>query len=132
MHNGSEPLFQPLSKVAVSGISGPVVRLQSRREMIEIRVLTPDLFRIRIVRGKSFSQQPSWAVAKTEWDPAATKIHPGARTVTLATSAGELVLRLADGSWKLVDASGNEAFATVPSATGFAGEQGRTTLMLAE
>jgi alpha-glucosidase len=132
MRKGSEPLFEPLSKLAVSQISSQAIRLQSRREVVAVCVLAPDLFRLRMARGKHFSQQRSWAVEKTEWDGVATNICRESHEITLATSAGKLLLRVKDGSWRLLDRSGNEVFSTIPGATGFVGAQGRVTLTLAE
>src|SRR5436309_1725573 len=110
MRNHAQPVFQPLSKFAVSKISERGGRLQSRDETIETHILAPDLFRLRIARGKAFSDLPSWAVAKTEWDPIPAKIRAGSRAISIETNAGKLLLRLSDGSWKLLDRFGNEVF----------------------
>src|SRR5947207_12882527 len=108
------PAFHPLSSRAVSKVSGQSIQLQSRQEVIELRVLASDLFRSRIARGRKMSDRPSWAVDKTDWGPVAAQIRTGQREVSIQTSSGKLLLRLADGSWKLLDSSENKVLSTVP------------------
>src|SRR5436305_861969 len=93
------PLFRPLSPLAISELSEQVVRLRSVQEAVEIRVLAPDLFRIRIAQGRNFSDRPSWAVAKHEWEPVPTKIRTSRTGVSVKTDRGNFLLQLAGGSW---------------------------------
>src|SRR6266566_1003848 len=106
MQKTPELLFHPLSGLAVTRLLDGSVELRSRREIMEIRVLAVDLFRIRIAHGRKFSPQPSWAVAKSSWGVVPAKIHASRRGISLQTSAGKLGMRLTDGSWKLLDKSG--------------------------
>ncbi len=123
--------FRPLARLAVTNTAASAVLLQSSREQVELRVLADDLFRLRIVRGKTFSVHPSWAVAKTHWAAAPTRVRSTARHVSLETRAGQLKMRQADGSWQLRDARGRLQLSAGPAATGFAGRQARVTLDLA-
>src|SRR5437773_893374 len=131
MRKPSVPVFRPLSPLAVSTISEQGARLQSAREVVELRALAPDLFRIRIAQGSKLSDRPSWAVAKIDWDPVSVEIRSGRREVALQTVSGKLILRLADGFLRLLDSSENELFSTVSKETGFEGNQSRVTLALA-
>ncbi|MBM3877655.1 MAG: hypothetical protein FJ386_13230 [Verrucomicrobia bacterium] len=52
-------------RVAQSG--AVFVRLQSRRATAELRALAPDLFRLRLTRGRDFAARPSMAIEKVSW-----------------------------------------------------------------
>lgn len=130
MRRRSSAPFQPVSLLSVAARSDPSILLRSFRETLELSVLAPDLFRLRIARGKKLSSRPSWSVAKTEWPdvPAQVRVQPA--TVSLQTKSGKLALRLADGSWQLSDASGATAFSSVAPASGFDEKGSRVTLGL--
>src|SRR6185295_10169482 len=116
MRKRSAPAFRPLSALAVSEISEQGVQLRSAREVVEFCVLAPDLFRLRIAKGRKFSKQPSWAVVKNHREPLPVKIQVGQRQLSIMTHRGSLLLRPTDGSWKLLDSAGNEVFATASKA----------------
>src|SRR5881396_2529577 len=103
MRKRSAAALRPLSPLAVSEISEQVVRLRSAREVVEIRILAPDLFRLRIAQGRKFSNRPSWAVAKNHWPRVPVKIQIGKRQLSIKTQRGSLLLQPTDGSWKLLD-----------------------------
>jgi len=132
MRKRSGAAFRPLSPLGISEISEQVVCLRSAREVAEVSVLAPDLFRLRIAQGRKFSNQPSWAVAKSQWAPVPVKIQIGKRQLSIKTQRGSLLFHPSDGSWKLLDSAGNEVFATSPKAIGFAGEQSHVGLTLSD
>src|SRR5436305_1203157 len=115
--------FHPLSPMTLSRISEQSVRVESLREVMQVAVLAPDLFRLRIVRGRKLSQRPSWAVINTDWEPVPVQIRSARQSVSLQTACGKLSLQLGDGSWKLLDPSGSEIFSAIPHGTGFTGAQ---------
>src|SRR5437773_4913437 len=108
MRKAPVPLVRPLSPFVISAISEDGVRLQSRREIMDLRVLAVDLFRLRVARRAALSERPSWAVAKTDWPPVPARIRARRGGVSIQTTDGKLMLRLADGFWKLLDGSGDE------------------------
>src|SRR3954468_14202233 len=119
MRKSSVPAFRSLSALTVSRHSEQFIALESPQEILEASVLAPDLFRLRIASRKTFSKCPSWAVAKTAWNPVSSKVHSSRREAAIETERGKLSMRLHDGFWKLLDRSGTEIFSAVPAATGF-------------
>lgn len=132
MHERVSPVYRPVAGLIVSRTAEQAVSLKSRGGVVDISVLAPDLFRIRVTSGKSFSPRPSWAVCKTQWPSVATQIRTSRSQVFIQTSRGKLTFRLSDGSWKLQDAVGKEVFANIAPDTGFAKEGCQVTLALSE
>src|SRR5260221_12450125 len=99
MRKRSAAAFRTLSPLAVSEISDQVVQLRSARGEVEIRVLAPDLFRLRIAQGRKFSNRPSWSVAKNNCSPVPVKIQIGKSQLSFKTHRGSLLLQPADVSW---------------------------------
>jgi alpha-glucosidase len=132
MPKSVQPAFRPVGKLAVSKVGAQSVLLQSAGETVELSVLAHDLFRLRIARGKRLSRQPSWAVAKTDWAAVPVRIQQSVRQVMLETSEGRLALRLDSGGWELTDAENRPVFSAKSGATGFAGEEARLSVSLAE
>lgn len=124
--------FQPLEKLKITGTSAQAVQLASARARMEISVLAPDLFRLRVTKEKEFSPKPSWAVVKTKWDTVATRLELPEGEARLGTEAGRFTLQLATGAWKLEDAHGITLFECAASECGFEKDEARVTLKLAE
>src|SRR5579872_1714667 len=132
MRKSPPPIFHPTGRLEITEKSLNSVRLASRRETVEISVLAANLFRLRIARGPSLSRRPSWAVVKTDWLAAPARIWRSKNQLTAETSQSTLTLRLSDGRWDLSDARGHPLFTAEGGATGFAGEEARLTLSLAD
>ena len=71
-------------------------------------------------------------MAKSHWTPVPVKIQAGKKQLSIKTQRGSLLLQPSDGSWKLLDSTGNEIFAASPKAIGFAGERSHVGLTLAD
>src|SRR5580765_1965103 len=121
MRKRPPPKFHPLSPMTLSGVSDQSVSVESPQGVVHIAVLAPDLFRLRIARGRKLSQRPSWAVAKTDWESVPVQIRSARQNVSVQTACGKFSLQLGNGSWKLLDLSGREAFSAIADATGFTG-----------
>jgi alpha-glucosidase len=124
--------YRPLGALAIAGISDRSATLASRRGLVELSVVAPDLFRVRMTSAKTFSGRPSWAVCKQDWPqvPARVRVHHG--RVVVRTSSGTLSLRLADSAWQLQDVAGNPLFSSVALESGFAEDGCQLTLALRE
>ncbi|KAB2664908.1 MAG: DUF5110 domain-containing protein [Verrucomicrobia bacterium] len=97
-----------------------------------VSVLAPDLFRIRISRGRSLPAAPSWAVDRDEWPACEATVRASKTHVEIATAAGRLRWSLRDGAWTLRDRVGLPVFSAGAGATGFAGDEARVDLDLAD
>src|SRR5207249_3236291 len=106
--------------------------VQSPRDTVQISSLAPDLFRLRIVRGRNFSERPSWAVNKNDWPAHEIQITQREGEIVLATEKGKLSLNLRNGQWKLCDVNGNVAFEAPVGATGFQVTKAGVTLNLTD
>ena len=106
----------------------PVLNLAA---LWSVEALAPDLFRVRVARGRRFSTSPSWAVHRTDWPEVETRegVKRGCRS--LQTSAGAFTLR-DGGAWELTDSSGLVLFSSPGGSTGFLGVAPQLTLDLAE
>src|ERR1700756_1157346 len=60
MRKSDRPVFRPANKFTISETGPHRVLLRSANVTAELSVLAENLFRLRIVRGKRFSSQPSW------------------------------------------------------------------------
>ncbi|MDB6017184.1 MAG: alpha-glucosidase [Pedosphaera sp.] len=132
MSKSDQPAFQPLEKLTLAKTGSQSILLKSRSQTVELSVLAPDLFRLRIAHGKRFSTKPSWAVSKTNWPATFTKLRQTTSQVALETALGKLTLHLKDGRWELSDAQARPLLGARRNATGFAGAQARLTCPLAE
>ncbi len=124
--------FQPLGPLKILQVSSHSVRLRSSREVLELSALAPNLFRVRLARGKELLGHRSWAVVKTDWKTTPTVIRARNSGVTIETQSGKLSMRTSDGSWKLTDVSENEVFCAIPRKTGFEGHECQLLLRLTE
>jgi len=122
--------IHPLSAFRLTGSTQSSITLRSAKECLEISVITEDLFRLRIARGRSFSTVPSWSVLDRPWPE--INIHRRTRrsTVSLSTRAGTFKLHLADGSWVVTDHTSQAIFVSNPQASGFGGMRPRLALKL--
>ncbi len=132
MKKAAVPNFSPLRQLRVIPQAGPALRLTASQAVVEITALTPDLLRLRIARGRSLPNTPSWAVDKADWPAVPTQVAADKTTASLTTEAGRLTFQLATGAWELRDRHGLLVFSAQGGATGFAGEQSRLTLDLAD
>jgi alpha-glucosidase len=123
---------KPIGQLRVKDITPPKAFLQSPRDLVQITALAPDLFRLRIARGESFDQRPSWAVSKTDWPAHKTDIHQAGNELIVTTTKGKLTFNLKTGDWSLSDASGHTAFESSPGSTGFQVTKAGVTLNLAD
>ncbi len=98
--------------------------------VMEIVVLAPDLFRLRVGRGKALPAKPSWAVVKSACPAveAAVKVTPS--TATLTTSEGRWTINLKSGAWELRDRGNLVLFSAGKGATAFDGDRAKLTLDL--
>lgn len=126
------PKFVPLQKLRALPCASGSLRLRAPRAIIEATALTPDLLRLRVVRGTTLPATSSWAVGPSDWPAAAAVLNVTPTEASLATSAGKLTFQLATGAWELRDAHGLLVFSAPMGATGFADTEARLTLELAE
>ncbi len=124
--------FAAVSSVSVRAVGDSSVQLFSMRAAMEVRVLAPDLYRLRVSRGRSLSAWPSWAVVKGDWPSVACRIETSRARITLATDEGRFTLDPRNGAWRLIDRAGLEVFSAPPRAMGFTGEEPRVGLRLAD
>ncbi|HAV61048.1 MAG TPA: hypothetical protein DCY13_01625, partial [Verrucomicrobiales bacterium] len=82
------------------------VRLQSARGTVQLEVLSGDLFRLRIARGRRLTSAVSWSVTPPAGDPGSVRWERRGRTLAAITGAGKFSLRTDDGRWRLVDDGG--------------------------
>lgn len=124
--------FEALGSFSVRGTDESSIQLASKHAAMEVRVLAPDLYRVRISRGGSLSAQPSWAVVKHDWPAVACRFEASRGKITLATNAGRFSLDPRGGAWRLIDKAGLEVFSAPRRTMGFAGEEARIALRLIE
>src|ERR1043166_382702 len=125
-------IFQPFFPLIPTDIARQSVRLKSKHAVAEITALGPDLFRLRVARGKQFSAQPSWAVVNSAWTAREAQIRTGQGSVTVQTAAGQLRLHLANGAWEVLDRAGAGVFSAAANQTGFSADRAQVTLKLQE
>ncbi|MBM3876096.1 MAG: hypothetical protein FJ386_05165 [Verrucomicrobia bacterium] len=113
-------------RVAQSG--AVFVRLQSRRATAELRALAPDLFRLRLTRGRDFAARPSMAIEKVSWPSPATRLIARGHVVELRTFTGSVRFDTSTARWALRDARGRLALDAVESR--FARDHPRVALAL--
>ena len=97
---------------------------------MEISVLAPDMFRVRMAAGKTFFSPPSWAVSKTDWAQCAVKIGTKPNQASIGTEQGKLIVKLNDGAWSLTGKSREQIFSTIPAKNCFARKSPHVTLAL--
>ncbi len=100
--------------------------------VFQARVLGPDLFHLRVVKGRRIPVTPSWAVVKKDWPEAWATVVTERRRVSLESAVGRLTVSLTTGAWEVVDRHGLSLFTAGPGATAFAGNESRLTLDLVE
>ncbi len=106
------------------------VFLRSKRAVAELSVLAPEVFRLRIARGREFDVLPSFAVAKTEWPAASTRVETNKQNISLRTSGGVLNFDPCTARWELRDSRGHVAFTA--DCLGFSKEKSLLSLALAK
>lgn len=106
--------------------------LRSRKAMLQVQVLRPDVFRLRWVRGRTVPPSHSWAVVGSPAESVAVKRSVTKGRVSLTTEAGRWSLSLTTGAWELTDPTGLKLFTAPAGATAFAGEEARLALELVE
>lgn len=106
--------------------------LRGRDTLVHAQALSSDLFRLRVVPGRSLPDTPSWAVVKRDWPEVPARIKTGRGRVSLETTVGRLTVSLANGAWEVVDRYGLTLFAAGVGATAFVGHEARLTLDLVE
>lgn len=98
-----------------------------------VEALTPDLFRLRVISGRT-SVSPvsstSRALIDGEWPPPEVRITASRSRIRLQSVVGTLSLSLANGSWTVVDTHGLRLFSARGGAMTFAGRQARVILDL--
>ncbi len=104
--------------------------LKSRNAVFQVLSLAPDLFRIRIVRGKTLPKTPSWAVVHTEWPQTGTRTRVSRNRASLETANGCLAVKLDSGAWEMTDPHGLTMFSAGPNGTGFTGAEASVKLTL--
>jgi alpha-glucosidase len=132
MREDSSSVCKPVARLAVAQISGQSLELRSKNGLIEITVLAPDLFRVRMTAAKKFSGRPSWAVCKTDWPCVPTRIRASRNLARIETEQGRLIVGMTSGEWTLVSKTDDVIFSSVPQKTGFAKGAGNVTLALDE
>ena len=96
---------------------------------MELSVIAPGLFRLRVHRGKAPLPSRSWAVVEQVWPPSMATVHATNEVVSLRTTDAHLTCSLTDASWVLK--SGDlELFRSKPGSMGFAGDRPGLTLAL--
>lgn len=123
---------KPVSRLVVAKSSVESLKLRAKNGLLEVSVLAPDLFRVRMTAAKRFSSRSSWAVCKTNWQKTPTRIRANHNRVVIETAQGKLIVNLADGGWKLRGKSGEEIFSTIPAKSGLAKKASQVTLALEE
>src|ERR1044071_2053098 len=88
--------FIPLQDTVVASKDPHGFQCRSRAGIIEIRALREDVFRLRVARGRTLPEFPSWAVTPLPADCLNVRFLKTARKVGIHTSAGRVILRLAD------------------------------------
>jgi alpha-glucosidase len=132
MRKSDRPVFRPANKFTISELGSQRVLLRSANVTAELSVLAKDLFRLRIARGKRFSSRPSWAVVKANWPEIPVRVRQLKRQAAVSTAQANLSFRLSDGRWDFTDANGRPLFSAAADTMGFAGEEARFTLTLAD
>ncbi len=106
--------------------------LRAPRFMVHARALAPDLFRLRIGRGRELPESHSWAAVSEEGTAPDVRVVAGRSRIQLRSSVGTLNFTLGSGAWSIEDTHGLTVFSAGPNATAFAGAQARLTLDLQE
>jgi alpha-glucosidase len=126
------PPVSPVRPLKVTRTSPSSLSLASKGVCLEITALAEDLFRLRLAKGKHFSQTPSWAVTKTAWPAVEAQWTEGRQEIGLKTTRGRFTLNLTDGAWELRDHFGLVLFSSSPESTGFVGPAPCVALRLEE
>lgn len=108
------------------------VTLQGSGFTVGVSALAPDLFRLRVVRGRRLPKTPSWAVLPFDGPPPAIRIGSGRNRISFASSAGTLSLSLKDGAWQVTDPHGLTLFSAAAGATAFSKKKASLSLTLQE
>src|SRR5512133_2588120 len=95
-----------------------LIRASASPYTLEVSVLAEDLFRLRLGKGRSLSDAPSWAIIRDRVPLRSAQISRTARTVEIGTGRGQFSLHLGDGSWVLRDGAGLELFRCAPATMG--------------
>ncbi len=132
MRDSAKRSFSPTGSLKIARLEAQSVTLKGSGQAVEISVLAPDQFRLRVARGKRLTLKPSWAVIKTDWPQCPVTIHHAAGRVTLVTRRAKFTLWLKSGRWELADAAKRPLFSAAAGATGFYGEEPTAVLSLAE
>ncbi len=125
------PAFVPLQNLTAIQSDGPGLSLRSRTSSLDVRALSEDLFHLRMVPF-GVRPEPSWAVIKTEWPTPPSRVERRAKHTTLRTDAAQIRIDLDSGAWRVTDRHNLEVFCAPAGAAGFAGNEARLTLALAE
>src|SRR4051812_30181910 len=86
-----------IGQLKVRNIGPQFALVQSPRDTVQISSLAPDLFRLRIVRGRKFSERPSWSVCKHDWLAHETQITQPPDQIVVVTKKGRFSLNLKNG-----------------------------------
>jgi len=125
------PRFRPLQKLRVTHTGSHAIRLAGAGATVEIAASAPGLFRLRVHRGRTLDETPSWAVTDTSWVAPETRIQCLGDQVSLHTTHGKFQMTLSDGSWSVAQ-EGLLLFECRPHSMGFTTDQPRFTLQLAD
>jgi alpha-glucosidase len=112
-------LLRPFKAFHVTQTSTRAVEMISAAEIAQIEVLAPDLFRLRVAKGRAFSAAPSWAVSKTDWPECPAEIGVRDEQLTVRAAGGSLTFNLRDGAWSARDACDHLLFSSDAAASGF-------------
>ncbi|MFN8006191.1 MAG: glycoside hydrolase family 31 protein [Terriglobia bacterium] len=81
-------------------------RFQSPRANVVIKVLAPDLIRVRMIPGTTIGPDYSWAVVKADWPEVPVVFSGDAKTRVMKTSDLEVRIRLSPFRLSFYDAKG--------------------------
>jgi alpha-glucosidase len=107
-----EPSWSTIESVAsidrfANGIAAHCLDAQGNRSLLDVRVLTDNLVRVRFAPSGKFSPRRSWAVALADeaFDPVAVELRETEETIQLLTSQMRVGLRRDSGSIACYDSA---------------------------
>ena len=88
-------------------VNGSVVTTYSGPARLQVTVLTPDLFHVRLVRSDVASSTTSWAVVKRNWPATRTSVSESSSSIVIATTACSLIIARNPIRITFADSTGN-------------------------
>ncbi len=107
------------------------ITIKAGKSILNVRVLAPDLMRVRLAPNGVFQPDMSWAVVKWDWETPDVRVKDFGDEINISTSEISLVINKKPLRLKFLDKSGNVINEDEPSkGVGWSGSEVRVWKMI--